>query len=80
MIGFLDGLSSGDLESTTYFSTAMEGFKSGDAIADVRNKERSSVFVGKSARGALFCAGDAWRLALWAGDDAAASASGLDAE
>lgn len=64
MIGFLEGLSRGDFESTTYFSTAIEGFKSGDAIADVRNKERRSVFVGKSARGALFWAGDEWRAAL----------------
>jgi hypothetical protein len=83
MMGFLEGLSIGDLESTTYFSTAMDGFRRGEAIAEVRNSDRRSIFVGKSARGAFFCVGaGGWRIACWvdAGDAVAASASDFDAE
>lgn len=50
-MGFLAGLKRREFESTIYFSTERQGFSSGEAITEVKRRERRKVRVGRADRG-----------------------------
>lgn len=50
-MGFLAGLKRREFESTMYFSTERQGLRSGEAITEVKRRERRKVRVGRADRG-----------------------------